>query len=71
MSVIHIRDFRSANAARDVVRKYCERHEMSERQIQRRLFDATQEIKRGGSAGMAIVIGKQGTRQQADMGGAA
>lgn len=71
MSVIHIRDFPAAKAAREVVRLHCCRHEMDPGEVRRRVRAATRELMRGGSAGMAIVIGKQGIRQQSDMGGAA
>lgn len=71
MSVIYIRNWRGAIAAREAVRTSCQRHELDPREIDRRVRATTQELMRGGSAGMAIVIGKQGMRQHCDMGGAA
>ena len=71
MSVIHIRDFPSAKAAREVVLMHCARHGMDAQQARRHVRAATRELMRGGSAGMAIVIGKQGTLAHGVMGGAA
>lgn len=71
MSVIHIRDFPAAKAAREVVLMHCARHGMDAQQSRRHVRAATRELMRGGSAGMAIVIGKQGTRCDALPGGAA
>ncbi len=69
--IIRIRDWPSAKAAREVVLLHCARHGMDAQQARRHLSAATRELMRGGSSGMAIVLGKQGTLARGAIGGAA
>lgn len=63
MGVIRGTTFEGAKAARTAVANACRRAGLSADETSQRLRAMTQELARGRSAAMAIVVGKKGLRR--------